>query len=119
MDGKQAERIPKYQFRITPMYTYTFNDAASLDLFTTFTAIAKRYGDLQNLQPLPAFNTVKAGFAVNIRRLTLQLTGDNLTNSNGLTEGNPRSLAAGVPIYLPDVRPIFGRSFTGSVTFRF
>jgi iron complex outermembrane receptor protein len=119
VDGKQAERIPSYQVRITPMYTVRFNDATSLDLFTTFSAIAKRYGDLQNLQPLPAFNTVKAGFVVNIHRLAFQLTGDNLTHSKGLTEGNPRSLAAGVPKYLPDVRPIFGRSFTGSVTFRF
>jgi iron complex outermembrane recepter protein len=119
VDGKQAERIPSYQIRVTPMYTFKFNDASSLNLFTTFTAIAKRYGDLQNLQPLPAFNTVKAGIGVNIHRLSFQLTGDNLTNSNGLTEGNPRSLSAGTPIYLPDVRPIFGRSFTGSATFKF
>ena len=119
MDGKKAERIPSYQIRITPMYTFNISNASSLNLYTTFTAIAKRYGDLQNLQPLPAFNTVQAGVLLNVRRLTIQLNGDNLTNSHGLTEGNPRSLAAGVPTSLPDVRPIFGRSFTGSVTFRF
>jgi iron complex outermembrane recepter protein len=119
VDGKKAERIPPYQIRITPMYTFNLNSASSLDLFTTFTAIGKRYGDLQNLQPLPAFNTVNAGFILNIHRLAFQLTGDNLTNSHGLTEGNPRSLAPGIPTSLPDVRPIFGRSFTGSVTFKF
>jgi hypothetical protein len=101
------------------MYTISLNNAASVDLFATFSAIGKRYGDLQNLQPLPAFNTVSAGFIVNVSRLAFQLTGDNLSNSQGLTEGNPRSLGAGVPTSLPDVRPIFGRSFTGSVTFKF
>ena len=119
VDGKKAERIPGYQVRITPMYTLSLSSAADVELFTTFTAIGKRYGDLQNQQPLPAFNTVSAGFSVNIKRLAFQLTGDNLSNSHGLTEGNPRSLGAAIPTSLPDVRPIFGRSVTGSVTFRF
>jgi outer membrane cobalamin receptor len=119
VEGKQAERIPSYQVRITPMYTFSVASAANVDLFATYTAISKRYGDLQNLQPLPAFDTVNAGFSVNVHRLTVQVTGDNLFNSHGLTEGNPRSLGAAVPTSLPDVRPIFGRSVTGSVTFRF
>jgi hypothetical protein len=94
VDGKKAGRIPGYQVRITPMYTFSLSDAAHLDLFTTFTAIGKRFGDLQNLQPLPAYDTVSAGFILNIHSLAFQLTGDNLTNSHGLTEGNPRSLGS-------------------------
>jgi len=87
VNGKKAERIPGYQVRITPMYTLSLSGAAHVDLFTTFTAIGKRYGDLQNQQPLPAYHTVSAGFIVNIHRLAFQLTGDNLFNSHGLTEG--------------------------------
>jgi iron complex outermembrane recepter protein len=118
VNGKQAERIPRYQIRATPAFRVNMGRATA-DLFATYAAIGKRYGDLQNQQPLPAYDTVTAGIIVGIGHLTLQLTGDNLFNSHGLTEGNPRSLGAAVPIYLPDVRPIFGRSVTGSVTVRF
>jgi iron complex outermembrane recepter protein len=118
VNGKQAERIPNYQVRVTPTFRINMGTTTA-DLFATYAAIGRRFGDLQNQQPLPAYDTVTAGFIVNIGHLTLQLTGDNLFNSHGLTEGNPRSLGAAVPIYLPDVRPIFGRSVTGSVTVRF
>jgi iron complex outermembrane recepter protein len=118
VNGKQAERIPSYQVRVTPAFRINMGTATA-DLFATYSAIGKRYGDLQNQQPLPAYDTVTAGFIVTIGNLALQLTGDNLFNSHGLTEGNPRSLGAAVPVYLPDVRPIFGRTVTGSVTVRF
>jgi len=63
--------------------------------------------------------TVSAGIILNVGQLTFQVTGGNLFNSHGLTESNPRSLGGAVPTFLPDVRPIFGRSLTGSVTLRF
>jgi hypothetical protein len=118
VNGKQAERIPSYQIRVTPAFRLEMGTATA-DLFATYAAIGKRYGDLQNQQPLPAYDTVNAGFIVNVGHLSLQLTGDNLFNSHGLTEGNPRSLGAAIPTSLPDVRPIFGRSVTGSVSVRF
>jgi hypothetical protein len=52
--------------------------------------------------------------------MSLQLVGDNLTDEAGLTEGNPRTDvgAGGIgSIYL--ARPLFGRSFQASATFRF
>jgi len=61
---------------------------------------------------------LSAGVRANIDRVTLQVSGDNLTNSHGLTEGNPRFLAA-PGAALPDVRPIFGRSFRFSVGYAF
>jgi hypothetical protein len=50
----------------------------------------------------------------------LQLTGDNLTDEVGLTEGNPRTdVGAGAAGSIYVARPLFGRSFTGSVTYRY
>ena len=119
VNGKKAERIPPYQVRITPAFRVVNMGTVTADLFATYAAIGKRYGDLQNLQPLPAYDTINAGFVITAGHLSFQLTGDNLGNSHGLTEGNPRSLAPGVPTSLPDLRPIFGRSATASVTARF
>ena len=54
------------------------------------------------------------------QRWKLVLSGDNLTNSAGLTEGNPRTDLSGDPpgaFYM--ARPLFGRSFMGSVTYRY
>jgi iron complex outermembrane recepter protein len=49
----------------------------------------------------------------------VQVSGDNLTDSRGLTQGNPR-FSTDVPGYaIPDVRPIFGRSFRFSVGYAF
>lgn len=116
-DGKLAERIPSYQARITPTYEWHMGDAKAT-LYGTYMAIGKRYSDLANTQVLPAYSTINAGFIIDYRQFTFQLAGDNLTNSHGLTEGNPRFLA-GPGAAIPDVRPIFGRSWTGSVTWHF
>lgn len=116
-NGKLAERIPSYQARITPTYEWHMGDARAT-LYGTWMAIGKRYSDLANIQALPAYSTINAGFIVDFRQFTFQLAGDNLSNSHGLTEGNPRFLA-GPGAAIPDVRPIFGRSWTASVTWHF
>lgn len=116
-NGKLAERIPSYQVRITPTYEWHMGNARAT-LYGTWMAIGKRYSDLANIQELPAYTTINAGFIVDFRRFTFQLAGDNLGNSHGLTEGNPRFLA-GPGAAIPDVRPIFGRSWTASVTWHF
>ena len=117
-DGKRAVRIPSYQVRVTPTYTATFNDQAAVTLYGTFEAIGKRYSDFLNIQPLPAYQTLSAGVRSKVKGFTLQVSGDNLTDSHGLTEGNPRFLAT-PGAALPDVRPIFGRSFRFSVGYAF
>ena len=115
-NGKQAERIPKYQARITPAYKFDVGPA-KVDLYGTVMAIGRRYSDLGNTESLPAYQTVDAGVIVNVNALTFQLSGDNLTNSHGLTEGDPRSLPGAAS--LPNSRPIFGRSGTLSVAWKF
>ncbi|MFA6124096.1 MAG: TonB-dependent receptor [Sphingomonas sp.] len=117
-DGKNAQRIPSYQVRVTPTYTARLSDNSDVTLYGTYEAIGKRYSDLANTQLLPAYATVSAGLRAKIKGYTLQVAGDNLTNSRGLTEGNPRFLA-GPGAALPDVRPIFGRSYRVSVSYAF
>ncbi|HJP69184.1 MAG TPA: TonB-dependent receptor [Sphingomicrobium sp.] len=116
-NGKSAVRIPHYQLRLTPTYTAHLLNA-DVTLYGTWEAIGKRYSDLLNIQPLPAYGTLSAGVKASVEGFTVQVSGDNLTNSHGLTEGNPRFLAA-PGAALPDVRPIFGRSFRFSVGYAF
>jgi len=116
-DGLQAERIPKYQLRLTPAYKADFGNTRAT-VYGTLEALGKRFSDLQNTQPLGAYQTVSAGILVEHAGLSFQVAGDNLTNSHGLTEGNPRFLA-GPGAALPDVRPIFGRSFRFTVGYKF
>jgi hypothetical protein len=53
-------------------------------------------------------------------KLTVQLTGDNLTDEVGLTEGNPRTdLGAAGLGALYNARPLFGRSYQAAATWRF
>jgi outer membrane receptor protein involved in Fe transport len=116
-DGLQAVRIPKYQLRLTPAYKATFGNTKAT-LYGTFEAIGKRYSDLNNTQPLPAYSTISAGILVEHGGLSFQVAGDNLGDSHGLTEGNPRYLA-GPGAAIPDLRPIFGRSFRFTVGYKF
>ncbi|MDB5712046.1 MAG: TonB-dependent receptor [Sphingomonas bacterium] len=118
LDGKDAQRIPSYQVRVTPTYTYRFSDDGDVTLYGTYEAIGKRYSDLTNIQELPAYATLSAGLRTKYKGFTVQLAVDNLTDSHGLTEGNPRFLA-GPGAALPDVRPIFGRSYRASVSYAF
>ena len=118
IDGKDAQRIPSYQLRVTPTYTLRYSDDGDVTLYGTYEAIGKRYSDLANTQELPAYATLSAGIRAKYKGFTVQLAADNLTDSHGLTEGNPRFLA-GPGAALPDVRPIFGRSYKASVSYAF
>ncbi|MDE1916241.1 MAG: TonB-dependent receptor [Sphingomonadales bacterium] len=114
----QAVRIPKYQARITPAYKVTVNDNTSASLYATFEALGKRYSDLNNLQPLGAYQTLSAGILVEHNGINFQVAVDNITNSHGLTEGNPRFLNT-PGAALPVNRPIFGRSAKFTVGYKF
>jgi len=116
-NGKQAERIPKYQARITPAYRFDVA-SAKVNIYGTFMAIGQRWSDLGNTEDLPAYQTVNAGVIVDLpRNLSLQISGDNLTNSHGLTEGDPRQTPGETS--LANSRPIFGRSATFSLAWKF
>ena len=83
-------------------------------VYGALTLVDDRFGDNANLQPLPSYEkfdlgvilTSDAGFFV-------QLHGDNISDEEGFTEGDPRSTAA------VNSRPILGASWKFSIGYDF
>jgi outer membrane receptor protein involved in Fe transport len=116
--GNQIRRIPESIVRITPSYSFA-NE--SVRLYATYSRIGRRFSNDENTIELPSYAKVDAGLQwVASDALTLQLSGDNLTDEVGLTEGNPRTDlgAAGIGA-LYNARPLFGRSWQLAATWRF
>ncbi|HEY0680712.1 MAG TPA: TonB-dependent receptor [Steroidobacter sp.] len=114
--GNVIRRIPKTMARITP--TYSFLDGAARAYFT-YTYAGKRYANDENSIVLPKYTKLDAGVMFDVDAWTFQVSGDNLTDEVGLTEGNPRTdVGSGGIGNIYMVRPLFGRSFMGSVTYR-
>jgi iron complex outermembrane receptor protein len=115
--GNTIRRIPKTMVRFTP--TYTFMEGAGRAYFT-YTYASKRYANDENTIELPSYYELDAGAMLDVGAWTFQITGDNLTDEVGLSEGNPRTdVGAGGIGNIYMVRPLFGRSYMGSVTYRF
>jgi iron complex outermembrane receptor protein len=116
--GNRIRRIPKVIARLTP--TWHFMDDRG-QLFFTYSYFGGRFANDENTIELPRYTKLDAGLSFDVNdSLSFQVTGDNLTDEVGLTEGNPRTDlgATGVgALYM--ARPLFGRSFQGSVTYRF
>lgn len=119
LSGNRLERQPKVQTRITPTYEADLGEFGYLTLFGTFTYVGKRFSDGLNEQPLPSYTKLDAGAVLDVGdNFYFQVTGDNIGDSNGLTEGNPRLRGAqGTGPIL--ARPILGRSFRFSAGYRF
>ncbi len=118
-DGNQVLRQPKFQARFSPSYRFD-SDWGSTKLFATVAYIGDRYADIQNQQPLPAYTTLDAGIVVDTNDFEFRVTGTNLTNAIGLTEGNVRTLGSGTNgqgVFL--ARGIFGRAIQVSLTKHF
>lgn len=119
LTGNRVQRQPEWQGRITPSYTLPLGGDGQLTVYTTLAYTGDRFSDVQNQQTLPAYYKWDAGVTYDVNdRIQIQLTGDNLGDEIGLTEGNPRTLGSqGGGVIL--ARPILGRSFRLSVGYRF
>lgn len=119
-EGNQPIRQPKIYGNIRPSLTFDIGDD-TLEIFGRFNFVGKRFVDLENLTELPAYNTLGLGVTYRRGPLTLQVVGDNITNSRGITEGNPRSDQISGQGSLTAIygRPIFGRNIRASATFDF
>lgn len=117
--GNQVQRQPKLQLRLTPSYRFNA-DWGTAKVFATWSYTGERFGDVQNQQPLPAYATLDAGVVANVDDLEFRLTGTNLTNTIGVTEGNARIVGAGSNAQGVFIgRPIFGRGIQVSITKHF
>ena len=109
--GNQIVREPKVFGNVRPSYSFNAGDNL-VDVFGSYAYTGKRYVDFFMATELPSYHSVGAGVTLTRGDWQFQLTGDNLTNAKGLTEGNPRTdtlvgQGSSVAIY---GRPVFGRS---------
>ncbi|QUT07110.1 TonB-dependent receptor [Sphingobium phenoxybenzoativorans] len=116
--GNQVQRQPKWAWRVTPAYEVEIGGLKPA-IFATLQYTGDRFSDPENNQVLPHFYQLDAGISVDINeRVKLAVTGNNLTDELGLTEGNPRIIGGqGTGAIL--ARPILGRSFRFSAAVSF
>ncbi|MES2151419.1 MAG: TonB-dependent receptor [Pseudomonadota bacterium] len=117
-NGNRVQRQPKFQARLTPTYRIPMG-WGDIKLNATYTTIGDRWSDTQNQQLLPGYHTLDAGVLVKVgEKVEFRVSGNNLTNAFGLTEGNAR-IIGGSPGGVVFGRPIFGRTVEASVLYRF
>ena len=119
-NGHQLIRVPKVSVRIVPGVNLF---GQRLRVQASWEWEGARYVDTANSVVLPHYDVlnVSARLAVT-ERFDLYAYVDNVTNSFGLTEGNPRagevqSADAGANTFI--ARPILGRDFRLSMMYRF
>jgi outer membrane receptor protein involved in Fe transport len=119
-EGHEIERQPKWQYRFTPSYRLPM-EWGTVRAYGTYSYVGKRWANAGNTIQLPSYATVDAGLVASFNNgVDVRLTGTNLTNEIGLTEGNFRA-----PNAAPGqdgailARPLFGRAWELSVGFAF
>lgn len=116
--GNQVVRQPEWMFRFTPSYFWTL-PWGDFKVFATYAYIGDRYADLANAQRLPSYRTLDIG--ANLRageHWELSVTGSNVTDELGLTEGNVRVPGAAVTDGVFLGRPIAGHQYELAATYR-
>jgi len=119
-DGNQLIRVPKVSARIVPAFNLF---GQRLRLQASWEWEGARYVDTANSVILPKYDVLNLSARLAVtERFDLYAYVDNVTNSFGLTEGNPRhgevqSADAGANTFI--ARPILGRDFRLSMMYRF
>ncbi|TFW16350.1 TonB-dependent receptor [Duganella callida] len=110
--GNQIIREPKVFGNLRPNYNFSIGNNL-VELYGSYAYTGKRYVDFFQATALPAYHSIGAGVSVTHGDWKVQLSGDNLTNAKGLTEGNTRTdtLAGQGSQEAIYGRPVFGRSF--------
>ena len=108
--GNKIWRQPDFQFRIGPSYDFPLSNSVSASVYGAFRYVGKRWDSRENVFQLDSFTKLDLGVSVStMSGITFNVSGDNLGDSHGLTEGDPRDPSAA------NGRPILGRSFRFSV----
>jgi outer membrane receptor protein involved in Fe transport len=119
-EGNQLIRVPKQSYRVVPGLNLL---GGKLRLQVSYEHEGQRYVDTANSVRLPAYDVWNASARYNISSMcSVYLYVDNIGNSLGLTEGNPRagelqSADAGANTFI--ARPILGRAYRAAVMYRF
>lgn len=113
-EGNRAQRQPKWQVRLTPSYGFEAFGDTFASVYGTVSAVSDRYADNENTVTLSGYTKVDLGIQLELtEQLKTQLSVDNLTDKQGLTEGDPRNPTS------PNGRYILPRSVTLSMTYQF
>lgn len=111
-EGNEAQRQPGWQIRVTPSYEFEMGDGMFGSVYATLSAVDDRFGDNENTVVLGGYEKLDVGLTFEpIEALRLQLSVDNLTDTMGITEGDPRNPDA------PNGRYIMPRSIKFSVSY--
>lgn len=119
VEGNQLRRQPKVYGNLRPTLNLVIGGVKT-STYLRYNYTARRFVDYYNQTVLPAYGTLAAGFTANSGNWQLQLVGDNLTNSKGLTEGNSRTdqLSGQGTAEAVYGRTIYGRNFRAVLTKR-
>lgn len=118
--GNRLIRIPNVSLRVVPGFNLM---DGRLRVQGSWEYEGARFVDTANSVRLPAYATVNLSARFNVSpSLTLYGYVDNLNNSLGLTEGNPRAgelqnADAGANTFI--ARPLIGRNFRAALMYRF
>ncbi len=108
--GNKIWRQPDFQVRVAPSYYFDISENINATLYGAFRYVGPRWNDRDNSYQLDSYTKLDFGVEVaTVSGLSFNLSGDNLTDSHGLTEGDPRDPTT------KNGRPILGRSIKFSV----
>ncbi|CCQ10073.1 Trehalose-regulated TonB-dependent outer membrane receptor [Pseudoalteromonas luteoviolacea B = ATCC 29581] len=112
-EGNEAQRQPNWQIRVTPSYEFEV-DGMFATVYGTLSAVDDRFGNNENTVVLDGYEKIDLGFTLEPSDgIRLQVAIDNLTDEQGITEGDPRNADA------PNGRYIMPRSVKFSVAYSF
>jgi len=112
--GNKIWRQPEFQTRLSASYNFNLSGNIFGSIYGAIRYVGERWNDRDNSYQLEAYSKLDLGLDISTSSgLTFSLLGDNVTDSDGLTEGDPRDPTTS------NGRPIFGRSIRFSVGVNF
>jgi outer membrane receptor protein involved in Fe transport len=112
-NGNETQRQPNWQIRLTPSYEFDVANVTGT-VYGTLTAVDDRWGEPENINVLKGYEKLDLGVIVRLNEaFVVQLSADNVTDEDALTESDPRTILA------PNGRYIMPRSVEFSVGYEF
>lgn len=112
--GNSIWRQPDLQLRLAPSYEIQLSNNVTATIYGAIRYVGERWNDRDNAFQLDSYSKLDLGLDISTSGgITFNISGDNLNDSDGLTEGDPRDPTSS------NGRPIFGRSFRFSIGVNF
>ena len=111
--GNETQRQPGWQIRLTPSYAFETGNIEG-SVYGTISMVDDRWGEPENVNRLDGYEKLDFGVIVRINEaFIVQLSADNITDEDALTESDPRTITA------PNGRYIMPRTLRFSVGYEF